>query len=276
MRLDLTQTIVAITGAANGMGRQYAERAVAERAHAVILIDLDKKALAALASQLRARSQQTAVHEFDVDLSNDRARQRMVGRLGKHGLWPDVLINNAGIVRGNEYFWFGDPEHDIRPTIEVNTLAPMLLTRELLPSMIRSGRQSRIVNIASAAATLGNPRMASYAASKAALFNWSDSLRIELRQANHHHVRVTTVAPTYISTGMFAGARGPVLAPVMTPEYVVNRVWKAMSTGKPLLLMPRAVMLSRFLRGIFSTRVFDVVVGGWFRVYRSMEHFTGR
>ena len=137
-------------------------------------------------------------------------------------------------------------------------------------------RASRIVNIASAAGTLANPRMAVYAASKAALIGWSDSLRLELEQADHTNVKVTTVTPSYIATGMFAGARGPVLAPVLEPEFVVDRVWRAMLAGAPLVELPWSVGLSRALRGVLPTRVFDRLVGDALGVYRSMERFTGR
>ncbi|HET8780493.1 MAG TPA: SDR family NAD(P)-dependent oxidoreductase, partial [Agromyces sp.] len=190
---------------------------------------------------------------------------------------PDVLINNAGIVRGNRYFWETDNGEDTRPTMQVNALAPMYITREFLPGMIADAyRPSRIVNIASAAGTLANPRMAVYAASKAALIGWSESLRLELEQADHSNVKVTTVTPSYISTGMFAGARGPVLTPVLEPEFVVDRVWRAMLAGRPLLELPWSVGFSRALRGLLPTRVFDRVVGDGLGIYRSMERFTGR
>ena len=75
---------------------------------------------------------------------------------------PDMLINNAGIVRGNRFFWETDNGDDTRPTMQVNALAPMYITREFLPGMIANAyRAARIVNIASAAGTLANPRMAS-------------------------------------------------------------------------------------------------------------------
>ena len=64
--------------------------------------------------------------------------------------------------------------------------------------------------------------MSVYAASKWAVVGWSDSLRIELEQEGYRHLRVTTFCPSYISTGMFAGARGPLLTPAhdspMTPS----------------------------------------------------------
>jgi len=267
-----------ITGAAGGMGRMYAERAVGERAASVTLWDRDAAALARTADELGARSRgRTGIRSYVVDVGDLGAIAKTAQRVRREVGNPDVLINNAGIVRGNRYFWETDNGEDTRPTMQVNALAPMYITREFLPGMIANAyRSSRIVNIASAAGTLANPRMAVYAASKAALIGWSDSLRLELEQADHTNVKVTTVTPSYISTGMFAGARGPALAPVLEPEYVVDRVWRAMLAGAPLVELPWSVGVSRALRGLLPTRLFDRIVGDGFGVYRSMERFTGR
>lgn len=267
-----------ITGAARGMGRLYAQRAVDEGARAVVLWDKDAAALRETADELAATARRgTAVHAFKVDIAEMGAIAQTAQKVRKLAGNPDVLINNAGIVRGNRYFWETDNGEDTRPTMQVNALAPMYITREFIPGMIANAyRASRIVNIASAAGTLANPRMAVYAASKAALIGWSDSLRLELEQADHGNVKVTTVTPSYISTGMFAGAKGPLLAPVLEPEVVVDRVWRAMLAGAPLVELPWSVGLSRALRGILPTRVFDRLVGDGFGVYRSMERFTGR
>ncbi|WP_159604429.1 SDR family NAD(P)-dependent oxidoreductase [Agromyces humi] len=278
----MTRTVqganVLITGAAAGMGRMYAERAVAEHAASVTLWDRDASALARTVDELGAVSRgRSRVQSYVVDVGDLGAIAKTAQRVRREVGNPDVLVNNAGIVRGNRYFWETDNGEDTRPTMQVNALAPMYITREFIPGMIANAyRASRIVNIASAAGTLANPRMAVYAASKAALIGWSESLRLELEQADHGNVKVTTVTPSYISTGMFAGAKGPTLTPVLDPEFVVDRVWKAMLAGTPLVELPWRVGLSRALRGLLPTRVFDRVVGDGFGVYRSMERFTGR
>jgi all-trans-retinol dehydrogenase (NAD+) len=266
-----------ITGAAGGMGRMYAQRAVDEGAASVVLWDRDAPALARAADQLGAVARgRTQVRSYAVDVSELGAIAKVAHKVRRDVGDPDVLVNNAGIVRGNRYFWENHAGDDVRPTMLVNALAPMYVAREFLPAMIASGRPSRIVNVGSAAGTLANPRMAVYAASKAALNGWSDSLRIELQHAGHGHVRVTTVTPSYISTGMFHGARGPVLAPILEPEYVVDRVWRAMLDGRPLVELPASVRLSRVLRAVLPTRAFDRIVGQGFGVYRSMDEFRGR
>ena len=260
-----------------GMGRLYAERCVAEGAKTVILWDRDGAALSATTAMLNQRSDgRTQIAPYIVDIADLGAIAQTAQRVRVEVGNPDVLINNAGIVRG-KYFWEHDNGADTRPTMQINALAPMYIAREFLPMMIAgTKRESRIVNIASAAGTLSTPRMSVYAASKAALIGWSDSLRLELVQQGHGHVKVTTVCPSYIDTGMFAGARGPLLTPLMTPEYVVDRVWRAMLSGRPQLLLPWTVNLSKVLRGMLPLATWDAVAGRVFGVYRSMDRWVGR
>lgn len=297
----MTRTVrgarVLITGAASGMGKLYAERSVREGAAAVVLWDRDEAALAAVTAELRAQVMEqrseapwggpgrspsssagkpvTSVHPFVLDLGELGAIAQTAQVVRKELGGIDVLINNAGIVRG-KYFWEHDNGDDTRQTMQVNALAPMYITREFLPAMISSAREARIVNIASAAGTVSNPRMSVYAASKSAVIGWSDSLRLELQQQGYGHVKVTTVVPSYTSTGMFEGATGPRLTPILTPEFVVERVWRAMLAGRPMLVLPWSVGLARVLKGLLPLRAWDAVAGSVFGVYSSMDHFTGR
>ncbi len=277
---------VAITGAAMGMGKLYAERAVDEGAAHVVLLDVNAEAMAATAIELEARATATAtaktasgasstVHRYVVDLASRKDIAAVAARIRKDVGDPDVLINNAGIIRSS-LFWEHDPENDIELTMNINAFAAMYLSREFLPGMIAKTNECRILNVASAAGTLSNPRMSVYAASKWAMIGWSDSVRLELVKAGHPHVKVTTFAPSYISTGMFEGVRGPLLTPIMTPEIASTAAWRAMLKGKPLLMKPWTVGFGRALKGLMPTRAWDVVAGRVFKVYSSMDDFTGR
>lgn len=267
-------SVVLITGAARGMGELYARRAAKEGAAAIALWDVDEDRATVLAAELDGP--RTRVRAFAVDVSDRAAvRAAVEGTVDELGD-PDVLVNNAGIVRG-ALFWEHDPERDIELTMRINTLAPMWLTREVLPAMMADrSRPKRILNIASAAGTLANPRMSVYAASKWAMLGWSDSLRLELARDGHGHVAVTTFCPSYISTGMFAGARGPLLTPIMTPTRAARAAWEGMIAGKPIVSKPWTVKLAMALRGILPTRVWDVIADRVFHVYSSMDRFTGR
>jgi all-trans-retinol dehydrogenase (NAD+) len=276
MTFAIEGTCVLITGSASGMGLLYARRAVSEGARAVLLWDVNAGAVEQARSALAAvAGPASTVHSFVVDVSDSDSLAEAIGRvLADHGA-PDVIVNNAGIVRG-KLFWEHDVDDDIEATIRINTVAPMLIARGFLPAMIDRRTPARIVNIASAAGIFSIPNMSVYAASKSAVVGWSDSLRLELSQAHFDHIKVTTVAPSYVSTGMFEGARGPLWTPIMTPEYVVGRVWAAMLGGKPLLMLPWTVGLARFVRGVLPTRAWDAMADRVFGIYTSMSQFTGR
>ncbi|MFZ7097098.1 SDR family NAD(P)-dependent oxidoreductase [Luteimonas dalianensis] len=265
--------IVLITGAAIGMGRLYARHAVAERAAAVVLWDLDADALEATRAELSAHGARVIAHV--VDVSSPEAVDAAAARVRAEAGDPDIVINNAGVVRSKP-FWEHDPLADTEFVIRVNTLGPMHVARAFLPAMIASGRDARILNVASASGQLSVPRMSVYTASKWAVIGWSDSLRLELERAGHRHVRVTTLIPSYIDTGMFAGARAPLLTPILKPAYVVDRAWAAMKAGKPRLTLPWTVALSRALGGLLPLPLWDWVAGRVFGVYSSMDAFTGR
>lgn len=265
---------VLITGAAMGMGRLFAERAVAEKAKAVVLLDVNVEALAQTAAELATGDTQVIAEAVDVrKLPAIRAAARRV----RAAVGPvDVVLNNAGVVRGNHYFWETDPVKDTKFTIDINTLAPMYVARVFLPEMIESGHECRLVNIASAAGLTANPRMATYAGSKWAVVGWSDSVRLELEQAGHHHVKVTTVCPYYVKTGMFDGARSAPLLPLLEPDEVVDATWEAMLHGQPLLVMPKTVLLSETVKGVLPIGIRDFVADKVLGIYHTMDDFTGR
>ena len=275
MAFTVAHARVLVTGGASGMGRLYAQRAVQEEAESVTLWDIDPLALDATASALSGYG--TVIHTRVVDVSKLDDVRSAAGHELDEGRVPDVLINNAGIVRGNDYFWNTDSERDTEPTMRINAIAPMHVTREFLPAMILDPtREKRILNIASAAGTLSNPRMSVYAASKWALIGWSDSVRLELERSGNTHVKITTFCPSYVATGMFDGARGPLLTPVLLPDIAVARAWQAMLSGRPMRMTPWTVSLATVLKGALPQRAWDVVADQVFRVYSSMDEFTGR
>lgn len=266
-------TIVLITGAAMGMGRLYAEHAVTEGAAAVVLWDLDSAALEATRAALAARGGKVLAHV--VDVSSPQAVADAALQVQAEAGPPDIIINNAGVVRSKP-FWEHDPVRDSEFLVRVNVLGPMHVARAFLPAMIASARPARILNVASASGLLSVPRMSVYTGSKWAMIGWSDSLRLELARAGHDHVRVTTLIPSYISTGMFEGARAPLLTPILEPAYVVGKAWAAMKAGRPRLMLPWTVALSRALGGLLPLPLWDWLAGRVFKVHSSMDAFTGR
>jgi len=265
---------ILITGAAMGMGKMYAQLAVQEKAAAVVLWDINEEALTETAAGLTAAGGNVTTYVVDVA---DRAQiEKAAAQVRTDVGHPDIVFNNAGVVRGNSYFWETDNARDTEFTMKINSLAPMFIAREFLPGMIESGNEARLINVASAAGLTANPRMAAYAGSKWAAIGWSDSVRLELEQAGHSQVKVTTVCPYYISTGMFEGAKSAPLLPILKPEDVVNEVWKEMKKGSPFVIMPKTVLLGEAMKGIVPTTIRDFLAGRVLGVYKTMEDFTGR
>lgn len=265
---------VLVTGGAMGMGRLFAERAIAEQAAAVVLWDVNEAALNDTLNELADSATEISGYIVDVADAEEVAGTAAAVLDDLKGI--DVLINNAGVVRGNKYFWETDLEHDTKATIDINTLGPMYVAHEFLPAMIAESGECRMLNLASAAGFTPNPRMAVYAASKWAVIGWSDSVRLELKQAGLDHVKVTTVCPYYVRTGMFDGARSAPLLPILDPADVVEEAWGAMLAGRPFVVMPKTVMLSEMLKGVVPTSVRDFIADHVIGVYHTMDDFTGR
>jgi NAD(P)-dependent dehydrogenase (short-subunit alcohol dehydrogenase family) len=262
---------VLVTGGAMGLGKLFAQTAVREKAAAVVLWDINEGALKDTAAELEADG--GTVHPYVVDVSSadaiSTAAQAVRDEVGD----VHVLVNNAGIVRGNGYFW-ETKARDVEQTMLINGIGPMLVAREFLPAMVESGEECRVVNLASSAGLNAVPRLAAYSGSKWAAVGWSDSVRLELEQAGHRHVRVTTVCPTYINTGMFDGAKGIFLTPMLEQEQVVAGAWKEMLKGSPFLIIPWTSRFNKVVSGVLPTRARDM----WLRrtgVYNSMAEFTG-
>ncbi|MBF6297227.1 SDR family NAD(P)-dependent oxidoreductase [Nocardia amamiensis] len=264
---------VLVTGAAMGLGKLFAERAVREGAAAVVLWDINETALKETAAELTGRG--GTVHHHVVDVSAPDAIAEAAATVREQVGGIDILVNNAGIVRGNNYFWETENRADIDKTMAINSLAPMYVTLEFLPAMVAGSGEARVLTIASSAGLVSNPRMSVYAASKWAALGWSDSVRIELEQAGHDHVKVTTVCPTYINTGMFEGAKGFWFTPILEQNEVVDTSWREMKNGTPLVVLPWTSRLNKALSGLLPIKLRDLfldTVG----VYHSMDKFTGR
>ncbi|MFE3445945.1 SDR family NAD(P)-dependent oxidoreductase [Nocardia sp. NPDC059180] len=264
---------VLVTGAAMGLGKLFAERAVREGAAAVVLWDINEAALKDTAAELTAIG--GTIHHYVVDVSAAEAIAESAAAVRSEVGDIDILVNNAGIVRGNTYFWETSDRADIDKTMAINSLAPMYVTLEFLPAMVAGSGEARVLTIASSAGLVSNPRMSVYAASKWAALGWSDSVRIELEQAGHDHVKVTTVCPTYIDTGMFDGAKGFLFTPILKPDEVVETSWNEMKSGGALVILPWTSRLNKALSGLLPIKVRDLFLNA-VGVYHSMDDFTGR
>lgn len=266
---QLAQATVLITGGASGigylLGQQLGTRAIGH----LVIWDINQSLLNEAVTAL----QQHGVHVtgYHVDITDAAQVDDTLAAMHTANIHVDILVNNAGIVIGKPFADYADGQ--IAREMAINAVAPMIIAHKLLPGMQQRHR-GHIVNIASAAGLLSNPRMSVYVASKWAITGWSDSLRIELEQAKSP-IKVTTVMPYYINTGMFDGVRSRII-PILTPDHVVRQIIRAIEHDAIFLRMPWIVNLLPLIKGILPVRWFDVVVGKWFGIYATMQHFTGR
>lgn len=268
-RLDLTDRLVLITGAARGLGLGMARAFGARGAH-LVLWDVDAEGLEAAADSLRDLG--VRIRTDVVDLTDREAVYRAAGRVLEEAGAVDVLVNNAGIVAGRPLLELRDAE--IERTFDVNTLALFWTTRAFLPAMIARG-DGHVVTVASAGGLVGTARLVDYCASKFAAVGFDDALRVELDLLGHP-VTTTVVCPIYVDTGMFAGVRTrvPLLLPILKPDDVVRRVVRAVERRRRRVLLPRFAYVAYPLR-LLPVRWFDRITA-WFGMNRSMEGFTGR
>lgn len=262
---------ILITGGASGMGFLMARGALQRNAKQVTIWDIDPKKIASAEKKLRSfSSNRLSTYRVDIGQADQiyEIAERVQQRVGA----VDILINNAGVISGGQ-FQQQSPS-DIEQTIAINLTGAMHVTRAFLEKM-NDQKTGHIVNIASAAGLLANPKMAVYAGSKAGMIGWSDSLRIELQQAGSN-VGVTTVQPSYINTGMFEGVTAPLMTPLLDPKKFAQDILDAIQHDRIHLRAPFMVKFIPFLKGILPTRIFDFVAGKLFGVYTSMDTFTGR
>ena len=266
---DFTDQRIVLTGAAHGIGWLMALKLAAQGAR-LALWDVDTAGLEEVRRACAEAPGTVATYRCDL---TDREQVYATARRVHDDLGPaDVLINNAGIGSGQPLLEIDDAA--IERTFDVNTLALFWTTRAFLPGMIEQGR-GHVVTVASAGGIVGTARLTDYSASKFAAFGFDESLRLEMKRLDQP-IHTTVVCPFYIRTEMFKGVktRFPWLLPILTPEYVTDRILKAIRTKKRRLIMPRFVYLTYPLR-LLPVPAFDALLG-FFGVTSSMDEFVGR
>jgi len=172
--------IALVTGASQGIGLACSHR-LSHDGLIVVGIDLYKP------DNLGAEF----ANFLTIDVSNSASCEDAVRAVGQ----IDILVNNAGIVGPNMPFWKVSDE-DWKRTIDINLTGTFNMMRAVVGQM-RERKWGRIVNIASIAGKEGNPNLANYSASKAAVIGLTKSAGKELATDG---VLVNAIAPAVIST----------------------------------------------------------------------------
>lgn len=265
----IKDSCVLITGGASGIGKIMGRVALERGARCLVIWDINEKGIEETVEEFSSIGN---VKGYKVDISDKSAVQECYTLTRKECGYIDILINNAGIVTSNHTF---DKlkTSEIERTMSINAVAPMIVASQALPDMITRDH-GHICNIASAAGMLSNPKMSVYAASKWAVIGWSDSVRIELKQAKSK-VRFTTIAPYYINTGMFNGVKSRIF-PILKPEPTAKKILRAIEKNRNFKGIPFGYHFIRFCQAVLPTSLFDWLFGEVVGIFHAMDNFTGR
>ena len=188
------RTVVLLTGASAGIGAALARELVRrKKAQALVLTARRGDRLDLLATELLALDNELEVLAVAADLAEPATPERLlaatIARFG--GL--DILINNAGL--GLPTLFAGSEPEQLARQLAVNFTAPLMLTRQCLPTLIE--RTGMIINIGSAITCVANSALGAYGATKAGIAYWNDAMRRELHSKG---VTVCLVEPGPIKT----------------------------------------------------------------------------
>lgn len=188
---------ILVTGASRGLGLGIAGALAADGFRVFALSRTEGNELARIAAEAEWAGR-GAIHFVPYDLDDHAGMPALVERL-RTGHGPLYgLVNNAGL--GTAGVLATMPVAAIERLVRLNTLAPMILTRQVVRSMMAAG-DGRIVNISSIVATTGYKGLSVYAATKASLIGFTHSLA---REVGSLGITVNAVAPGFVATDMTA------------------------------------------------------------------------
>jgi short-subunit dehydrogenase len=222
-----------ITGASGGLGSHIAE-ALADQKMNLVLAGLAGTPLDQLAKKLSGTTSAIAVL---TDVTDRNSLEHLVRTTMEAFDGLDLLVNNAGVEMISRYHMLA--LDDIEHNINVNLTGAMLLTRLVLPGML-SRKCGHIINISSLSAKAGPPFAEPYAATKAGLIAFTESLRAEYQ---HTGVSASVICPGFVTAGIYqrivdeTGLCAPRLLGTSSAHLVAQAVVKAVKEDIPEIII---------------------------------------
>lgn len=170
--MNISNQYVLVTGANRGIGLAFAEACAVERAHLILAI---RKNDESLKNNLMSKGA-LSVEIIEADLISRGGVDKLVDNISNKKI--DILFNNAGLLTGG--LLEEQPLDDIYNMFQVNVNALVHLSHAVVPKMI-SQKSGKIINHASVSAVMHFPCASTYAASKAAVWAFTDCLQQELK-----------------------------------------------------------------------------------------------
>jgi 3-oxoacyl-[acyl-carrier protein] reductase len=188
----VSKKTVLITGASRGIGKAILESFNNE--YFIVGTGTSESSVESILENINSLNFEG--NSFKLDLGDRDSIKELTSLLDSKEIYPDILINNAGITRDNIMLRMQEDEWD--NVIDVHLNGQYLLIKSFIKKMVKN-RWGRIINISSTSAVLGNKGQANYAAAKAGIEAMSRSLARELGSRN---INVNCVAPGFIETDM--------------------------------------------------------------------------
>lgn len=244
-----------ITGGLSGIGKALACEAAKNENHVVLVQRRSDESFNEELQKLGAAS----CHQLSYDLCKIENIENLYTDLQSLNLDVDILINNAGMLTGG-ILEEQDPLK-IQSMLTLNLTTPILLTRKLLPNMLKR-KSGKIVNNCSVTARIALPGNSTYGASKSGLLHFSNGLRQELRDTG---VSVLALLTPGVKTEMFDDIHRQFDKNMDTgflthipAEQWAQMVWSAIGSDKDIL-WPKgpekvAVFLSTYLPSLMEGR----------------------
>jgi len=232
----------AITGASSGIGEALAEE-LSRAGYRLTLVARRVDLLESLASRLK-----TDVMTFKADLSNLDEADAWVGPAQERFGSIEVLINNAGVQIVDNAVNIDNARAEAM--LRLDYMAPLRIIRRVIPGMI-ARKSGVIVNVASMAALTQTPGMADYCGAKAALAQFSETLREEVASKG---VRVLTVYPGPVRSAMETAAREKLKSkmadnvPTGEPQELARLVREAFEDDAPRVIYPGVYSVAYWFR----------------------------
>ena len=191
--MKLKGKVVIVTGAAQGIGKACVERFLEEEAK-VVAADIQSDRLEQTASELKGKG---ALHYVTTDVTNLAEIEKLVSEAVKIFGRVDVMINNAGVARNQDFLSI--TEDDFDAVLDVNLKGAFFGVQEAAKQMIAQGGGGVIINMSSINALLANPAVSTYAISKGGLNQVTTIAAVALAP---HDIRVVGIGPGTILTEM--------------------------------------------------------------------------